>query len=101
MPIVGRFALPGSGRNAMTQKVFGRGNPKCRRNCGDHARQDGDWGRFGGLSGMVRALKSGEAGPLRVGVIGVGIMGANHARVFAGLPDVTLVGVADPEFAAA
>jgi UDP-N-acetylglucosamine 3-dehydrogenase len=34
--------------------------------------------------------------PLRVGVIGVGIMGANHARVFAGLPDVTLVGVADP-----
>ena len=45
---------------------------------------------------MVRAVKSGEAGPLRVGVIGVGIMGANHARVFAGLPDVTLVGVADP-----
>ncbi len=45
---------------------------------------------------MVRAVKSGETGPLRVGVIGVGIMGANHARVFAGLPDVTLVGVADP-----
>jgi UDP-N-acetylglucosamine 3-dehydrogenase len=34
--------------------------------------------------------------PLRVGVIGVGIMGANHARVFAGLPDVQLVAVADP-----
>ena len=45
---------------------------------------------------MVRALKSGETGPLRVGVVGVGIMGANHARVFSGLPDVTLVGVADP-----
>jgi predicted dehydrogenase len=34
--------------------------------------------------------------PLRVGVIGVGIMGANHARVFASLPDVQLVAVADP-----
>ena len=45
---------------------------------------------------MVRAVKSGENQPLRVGVVGVGIMGANHARVFAGLPDVTLVGVADP-----
>lgn len=33
---------------------------------------------------------------MRVGVIGVGIMGANHARVFAGLPDVQLVAVADP-----
>jgi UDP-N-acetylglucosamine 3-dehydrogenase len=45
---------------------------------------------------MVRAVKGGDAGPLRVGVVGVGIMGANHARVFSGLPDVTLVGVADP-----
>ena len=45
---------------------------------------------------MVRAVKGGENQPLRVGVVGVGIMGANHARVFAGLPDVTLVGVADP-----
>ena len=45
---------------------------------------------------MVRAVKSGKDQPLRVGVVGVGIMGANHARVFAGLPDVTLVGVADP-----
>jgi len=45
---------------------------------------------------MVRAVTSGESGPLRVGVVGVGIMGANHARVFSGLPDVTLVGVADP-----
>ena len=34
--------------------------------------------------------------PLRVGVIGAGIMGSNHARVLAGLPDVTLVGIADP-----
>jgi UDP-N-acetylglucosamine 3-dehydrogenase len=58
--------------------------------------RDGVLDRFGGVSHMVRAVKSGESGPLRVGVIGVGIMGANHARVFAGLPDVTLVGVADP-----
>ena len=34
--------------------------------------------------------------PLRVGVIGAGVMGSNHARVLAGLPDVTLVGVVDP-----
>ena len=33
---------------------------------------------------------------LRVGVIGAGVMGSNHARVFGGLPDVTLVGIADP-----
>ena len=34
---------------------------------------------------------------LRVGVIGVGVMGSNHARVFAGLPGAELVGVADPD----
>src|SRR6476660_3916713 len=33
---------------------------------------------------------------LRIGVIGAGVMGSNHARVLAGLPDVTLVGVVDP-----
>src|SRR6202165_2352106 len=33
---------------------------------------------------------------LRVGVIGAGVMGSNHARVLAGLPDITLVGVVDP-----
>src|SRR5271163_4764567 len=33
---------------------------------------------------------------LRVGVIGAGIMGSNHARVLAGLPDIDLVGVVDP-----
>src|SRR3979490_100812 len=30
------------------------------------------------------------------GVIGAGVMGSNHARVLAGLPDITLVGVVDP-----
>ncbi|NWG25848.1 MAG: Gfo/Idh/MocA family oxidoreductase [Pseudorhodoplanes sp.] len=44
---------------------------------------------------MMRAVESTNK-PLRVGVVGVGIMGANHARVFAGLPDVQLAGVADP-----
>jgi predicted dehydrogenase len=33
---------------------------------------------------------------LRVGVVGAGVMGSNHARVFGGLPHVTLVGIADP-----
>ena len=33
---------------------------------------------------------------LRVGVIGAGVMGSNHGRVFAGLPGVTLVGIVDP-----
>ena len=34
---------------------------------------------------------------LRVGVVGIGIMGSNHARVLADLPGVALVGIADPE----
>src|SRR5579862_1727164 len=36
-------------------------------------------------------------GSLRVGVIGVGVMGSNHARVLAELPGVKLVGVSDPD----
>lgn len=34
--------------------------------------------------------------PLRVGVIGAGVMGTNHGRVLSGLPGVTLVGIVDP-----
>ncbi|MFZ0721162.1 MAG: Gfo/Idh/MocA family oxidoreductase, partial [Xanthobacteraceae bacterium] len=34
---------------------------------------------------------------LRVGVIGVGVMGSNHARVLSELPGVKLIGVADPD----
>jgi predicted dehydrogenase len=34
---------------------------------------------------------------LRVGVVGVGVMGSNHARVFAEMPGVRLVGIADPD----
>lgn len=35
--------------------------------------------------------------PIRIGVVGVGVMGSNHARVFSGLPGVELVGIADPD----
>src|SRR5437762_123510 len=44
-------------------------------------------------------MSSMGAGPkraLRVGVVGAGVMGSNHARVFAGSPNITLVGIVDP-----
>ena len=34
---------------------------------------------------------------MRIGVIGVGVMGSNHARVLTGLPGAELVAVADPD----
>jgi UDP-N-acetylglucosamine 3-dehydrogenase len=46
---------------------------------------------------MDDGARSGAEKVLRVGVIGVGVMGSNHARVLAGLPGVRLVGVADPD----
>ena len=46
---------------------------------------------------MVQSAKGDADGLLRVGVVGVGVMGSNHARVFADLPGVKLVGVADPD----
>jgi UDP-N-acetylglucosamine 3-dehydrogenase len=46
---------------------------------------------------MVQTAKTSADALLRVGVVGVGVMGSNHARVFADLPGVTLVGIADPE----
>ncbi|HSJ40949.1 MAG TPA: Gfo/Idh/MocA family oxidoreductase, partial [Xanthobacteraceae bacterium] len=55
--------------------------------------------RFDDMSskGFVDSGVTGEAKrSLRVGVIGAGVMGSNHARVLAGLPDTTLVGVVDP-----
>src|SRR5436190_10235005 len=45
---------------------------------------------------MVTARGSADAS-LRVGVVGVGVMGSNHARVIAELPGVEFVGVADPD----
>ena len=46
---------------------------------------------------MVQTVKGGAADVLRVGLVGVGVMGSNHARVLAGLPGIRLVGVADPD----
>jgi predicted dehydrogenase len=46
---------------------------------------------------MVQPVHEGADRPLRVGVVGVGIMGQNHARVFADVPGAKLVGVADPD----
>ncbi len=42
-----------------------------------------------------------ETQPLRAGVIGVGSMGENHARIYSELPDVDLVGVCDRDRAVA
>ncbi|MGE3149897.1 MAG: Gfo/Idh/MocA family oxidoreductase [Pseudorhodoplanes sp.] len=47
---------------------------------------------------MVKVVQGNVASaPLRLGVIGAGVMGSNHARVLAGMPGVRLVGIADPE----
>ena len=46
---------------------------------------------------MSEAEKSDAGTPLRVGVVGVGVMGSNHARVLSELPGVRLTGVADPD----
>ena len=46
--------------------------------------------------GSVSGAKADIKRALRVGVIGAGVMGSNHARVLAGLPGVTLVGIVDP-----
>jgi UDP-N-acetylglucosamine 3-dehydrogenase len=46
---------------------------------------------------MIRSAEDGADGLLRVGVVGVGVMGSNHARVFADFAGVKLVGVADPD----
>src|SRR5215475_8603108 len=45
---------------------------------------------------MLKAV-SADGAPLRLGVVGVGVMGYNHARVLAEMPGVSLVGVADPD----
>ena len=47
----------------------------------------------------LRRLAGGvdRGGPLKIGVIGVGVMGSNHARVLSEMAGVTLVGVVDPD----
>ncbi len=46
---------------------------------------------------MVEVVKVSADGILRIGVVGVGVMGSNHARVLAELPGIKLVGVVDPD----
>jgi UDP-N-acetylglucosamine 3-dehydrogenase len=46
---------------------------------------------------MSGTAKGGVDRTLRIGVIGVGVMGSNHARVLADLSGVKLVGIADPD----
>jgi len=46
---------------------------------------------------MVHTAGKSADGLLRVGVIGVGVMGSNHARVFVDMPGVKLIGVVDPD----
>src|ERR1700728_338411 len=40
---------------------------------------------------------AGGGDPLKIGVVGVGVMGSNHARVLAEMAGVELVGVVDPD----
>ena len=46
---------------------------------------------------MSEAGTVGADGALRIGVVGVGVMGSNHARVLSELPGVKLAGVVDPD----
>jgi UDP-N-acetylglucosamine 3-dehydrogenase len=46
--------------------------------------------------GSAAGGKSDAKQSLRIGVVGAGVMGSNHARVLAGMPDTTLVGIVDP-----
>jgi predicted dehydrogenase len=50
---------------------------------------------------MADPVNIDTARPLRIGVVGVGVMGSNHARVLAGLSGVSLAGVCDPDAARA
>jgi len=45
---------------------------------------------------MVSAATDRADKRVRIGVIGVGVMGSNHGRVLADLPGVEVVGIADP-----
>ncbi len=45
----------------------------------------------------MSVARAGNDGTLRVGVVGVGVMGSNHARVLSEMPGVKLVGIADPD----
>src|SRR3974390_611175 len=46
---------------------------------------------------MTQAARPNAEPLTRIGVIGVGVMGSNHARVLTGLPGAEVVAVADPD----
>jgi predicted dehydrogenase len=46
---------------------------------------------------MGEAVRVAADGPLKVGVVGVGVMGSNHARVLSDISGVHLAGIADPD----
>jgi len=46
---------------------------------------------------MSEVVEVGAAGSLKIGVLGVGVMGSNHARVLSDMAGVSLVGIADPD----
>src|SRR5262245_43417663 len=50
-----------------------------------------------GVQTMLQATDINAGRVMRVGVVGVGVMGANHARVLSELPGIELAGVADPD----
>jgi len=47
------------------------------------------------MTATMKSSTTSHAGKLRVGVAGVGYLGRIHARIYAAMPDVELVGVAD------
>src|SRR5437763_14598219 len=75
----------------------------CPGHSAAHGRQQGGLmlggNRESGTGGFVRmaAARGSAESLLRLGVVGVGVMGSNHARVIAELPGVEFVGVADPD----
>src|SRR5260370_25909821 len=71
--------------------------------CGDVLGERSGCSRRGDYRGEDMSSKGPASGgkaeakrALRIGVIGAGVMGSNHARVLVGLPDIALVGVVDP-----
>ena len=46
---------------------------------------------------MAETAKRGTNNRLRIGVVGVGVMGSNHARVYADIGGIDLVGIVDPD----
>src|SRR5713101_5149552 len=75
----------------------------CPGHSAPHGRQQGGLmlggNRESGTGGFVTmaAARGSAESLLRLGVVGVGVMGSNHARVLAELPGVEFVGVADPD----